>query len=72
MPKAHARWPTTGKATTQEPRQQQWARQDGEGESDRKSDTHELWSEPTSLWEDSCLTVGVTMAGWGMPVVCRV
>jgi hypothetical protein len=37
-----------------------------------KGSTYELWSEPTSLWEDSCLTVGVTMAGWGMPVVCRV
>lgn len=28
-----------------------------------KQKTYELWSEPTSLWEDSCLTVGVTMAG---------
>lgn len=24
-----------------------------------------------SLWEDSCLTLGVTMAGCGMPVVCK-
>lgn len=29
----------------------------------RTGDTYALWSEPTSLWEDSCLTVGVTMAG---------
>lgn len=33
--------------------------------------THELLRELMSLWEDSCLTLGVTMAGWGMPVVCK-
>lgn len=32
--------------------------------------THELLRE-MSLWEDSCLTLGVTMAGCGMPVVCK-
>lgn len=33
--------------------------------------THELLRELMSLWEDSCLTLGVTMAGCGMPVVCK-
>lgn len=33
--------------------------------------THELLSELMSLWVDSCLTLGVTMAGCGMPVVCK-
>lgn len=33
--------------------------------------THELLSVLMSLWEDSCLTLGVTMAGCGMPVVCK-
>lgn len=73
LPESQAARPALGRATTQQPlHQQQQAQDDGKGESNQKSDTHELWSEPTSLWEDSCLTVGVTMAGWGMPVVCRV
>ena len=33
--------------------------------------TYELLRELMSLWEDSCLTLGVTMAGWGMPVACK-
>lgn len=33
--------------------------------------THELLRELMSLWVDSCLTLGVTMAGCGMPVVCK-
>lgn len=66
------REPKAEPPTQQPPRQQWWTEHDSEGESGHKSNTYELWSEPTSLWEDSCLTVGVTMAGWGMPVVCRV
>lgn len=37
----------------------------------REKSTHELLRELMSLWDDSCLTLGVTMAGCGMPVVCK-
>lgn len=37
----------------------------------QRNSTYELLRELMSLWDDSCLTLGVTMAGCGMPVVCK-